>query len=161
MALSWDDVETSDGFNALSSDEKNAARQQYFNEVVAPKVSKEDIPDAYAQFSSYSGLNAGGGRGSANPPSRGLIGSTVDAIKNLTTSAPMQGDAYQAEDVPTPQVQPSAGGGRGFTNPVPIGSTTPTSFKSVLDGVDMPQVQTSPGGGRGNINPPMATPDAS
>src|ERR1035437_1327727 len=50
-------------------------------------------------------------------PKKGIIASAWDSIKNLSTSAPMQGDAYQADDVPTPQVKPSAGGGRGSVNP--------------------------------------------
>ena len=43
MAMKWSDVAASSAFQALSFDEQEEARNQYFNEVVAPQVSKEEI----------------------------------------------------------------------------------------------------------------------
>ena len=47
---SWAEVEASPEFSALPAAEQDAARQQYFVQVVAPKVPEQDLEIARAQF---------------------------------------------------------------------------------------------------------------
>lgn len=53
MSTSWDQVLGNPEYRALSPDEQNNARQQYFNDVVAPHVPSEHINDARQQFEAY------------------------------------------------------------------------------------------------------------
>lgn len=76
----WAEVEASPEFAALSAQEQNAAREQYFAQVVAPKVPREELGEARAQFDHATRIRkqdlpdgvqpstAGGGRGAVNPP---------------------------------------------------------------------------------------------
>jgi hypothetical protein len=97
MALKWSDVAANPAFQALSFDEQEEARNQYFNEVVAPRVPRDEVDavrsaflaDTAAPSSSASSRQelpagmtpstAGQGRGPINPPmispkdNRGLI----------------------------------------------------------------------------------------
>lgn len=50
MAKPWADVERDPAYQALSDDDKEAARNQYFEEVVAPQVDTPDLEMARAQF---------------------------------------------------------------------------------------------------------------
>ena len=50
MAKKWAEVVDSDAYQALPDAEKTAARDQYFDQVVAPKVPKDDIETARKQF---------------------------------------------------------------------------------------------------------------
>lgn len=50
MPKSWTEVSSSPQFQALSPTDQEAARNQYFNEVVAPRLSPEDMPLARSQF---------------------------------------------------------------------------------------------------------------
>jgi hypothetical protein len=50
MALSWSEVENHPDFQALPKVEQEAARDQYFAEVVAPNVPTDDLLDVRAQF---------------------------------------------------------------------------------------------------------------
>lgn len=50
MPLAWKDVADSAGYNALAPDKQQAAKQQYFDTVVAPRVPKESLPEAQSQF---------------------------------------------------------------------------------------------------------------
>lgn len=50
MALPWAQVAASPQFQALPDDQKEAARQQYFRDVVAPQVPPDQLPVAQAQF---------------------------------------------------------------------------------------------------------------
>ncbi len=66
MAKRWSEVVASDAFKALSDSDKEAARKQYFNEVVAPRLSPDDLGAARAQFDQETGPRqvpapAGGG----------------------------------------------------------------------------------------------------
>lgn len=56
MAKTWAEVVGSEGFQALSDTDKAAARDQYFDQVVAPKVPKEDLDFARNQFLSSTAL---------------------------------------------------------------------------------------------------------
>lgn len=49
-AMPWSKVKASEAFKALSGDEQEAARRQYFRDVVAPKVPTDDLAAARAQF---------------------------------------------------------------------------------------------------------------
>jgi hypothetical protein len=50
MAMKWSDVAANPAFQALSFDEQEEARNQYFNEVVAPQVSKDEIDAVRGEF---------------------------------------------------------------------------------------------------------------
>ena len=50
MAKKWSDVAASSAFQALSLDQQEEARQQYFEDVVAPQVPEEDLDVARSQF---------------------------------------------------------------------------------------------------------------
>ena len=50
MAKTWAEVVGSEGFQALSDAEKTTAREQYFDQVVAPQVPKDDLDLAREQF---------------------------------------------------------------------------------------------------------------
>lgn len=50
MAKKWSDVAASTAFQALSLDQQEEARQQYFEDVVAPQVPEEDLDVARSQF---------------------------------------------------------------------------------------------------------------
>lgn len=50
MAKKWSDVAASSAFQALSFDEQEEARRQYFEQVVAPRVPTEDLDLARSQF---------------------------------------------------------------------------------------------------------------
>lgn len=56
MAKPWSEVAASEGFKSLSDAEKEIARQQYFEQVVAPRVPKEDIGLAREQFLSQTAI---------------------------------------------------------------------------------------------------------
>jgi hypothetical protein len=53
MAKRWDEVVASGAFQALSFDEQDAARRQYFDAVVVPRISPEERDAAWSQFDSY------------------------------------------------------------------------------------------------------------
>lgn len=51
MAKSWSEVQSSPQYQALPPDQQNAAKEQYFAQVVAPQLTnKSDIDAAHAQF---------------------------------------------------------------------------------------------------------------
>ena len=56
MAKPWSQVVQSPEFKSLSIDDQEAARRQYFDTVVAPKVPKEDLDFARNQFNSSTQL---------------------------------------------------------------------------------------------------------
>jgi hypothetical protein len=68
MAKKWSDVAASAAFQALSFEEQEEARRQYFEEIVAPRVPTEDVALARDQFLAETARKAGGGRGPINPP---------------------------------------------------------------------------------------------
>ena len=68
MAKKWSDVAASAAFQALSFEEQEEARRQYFEEIVAPRVPTEDVALVRDQFLSDTARKAGGGRGFINPP---------------------------------------------------------------------------------------------
>lgn len=55
MAKTWNEVASSAAYKALSPEDKELARTQYFDDVVAPKVSEEDYSAAKAQFDADTG----------------------------------------------------------------------------------------------------------
>ncbi len=50
MAKSWKEVAQSDQYLSLTPDKKSQAQEQYFNEVVAPKLGESDLQAAKDQF---------------------------------------------------------------------------------------------------------------
>ncbi|HCK0320625.1 TPA: hypothetical protein NQG77_000247 [Salmonella enterica subsp. enterica serovar Infantis] len=56
MSKSWDEVVNSAAFSSLSPAQREQARQQYFNEQVAPHVPEEKLPDVERQFYSTTQL---------------------------------------------------------------------------------------------------------
>ena len=67
MAKKWSDVAASSAFQALSFDEQEEARRQYFEQIIAPQVPEEDVALARDQFFADTTRNAGGGRGVISP----------------------------------------------------------------------------------------------
>lgn len=64
----WSDVAASPDFKALAPAAQEAARQQYFKEVVAPKVPTEKLPDVQRQFDADTGFaTTPGGAATGNP----------------------------------------------------------------------------------------------
>jgi hypothetical protein len=67
MPRKWSDVAASAAFQALSFDEQEEARRQYFEDIIAPQVPEEDVGFALEQF--LTDVRGGGaGRGSMTPP---------------------------------------------------------------------------------------------
>lgn len=56
MAKKWSDVAGSPAFQALSLEEQEEARNQYFESIVAPQVPEEDLPVVRDQFLSTTSL---------------------------------------------------------------------------------------------------------
>lgn len=54
MVVTWDSVASNPAYQALPQEQKDAARQQYFNDVVAPQIPKEHLDIAKKQFDAYS-----------------------------------------------------------------------------------------------------------
>lgn len=57
MAKPWADVANSPQYQALPPDQQEAARNQYFSQVVAPQVSPDQIPIAKSQFDASTAVN--------------------------------------------------------------------------------------------------------
>jgi hypothetical protein len=58
MAKPWSQVADSAEFKALAPDQQEAARAQYFDQVVAPRVPKDQIDAARSQFDAQTGLRS-------------------------------------------------------------------------------------------------------
>lgn len=58
MAKPWAEVADSAEFKSLAPEQQEAARSQYFDQVVAPKVPKEQLDAARSQFDSQTGTKA-------------------------------------------------------------------------------------------------------
>jgi hypothetical protein len=113
MAKKWSDVAASTAFQALSYEEQEEARRQYFEEVVAPRVPTEDIDLVRGQFLADTTIkrpqpvdntqidygDAATSMQGTPPPadSRGLIARLSDALKPAPKPSVMEG--FQ----PTPQ----------------------------------------------------------
>jgi len=95
MAKAWSDVAGSSAFQALSLEQQEEARTQYFDSVVAPRVPSEDIEIARSQFMGATKL---GGPATAATPAKedkGIIQRIKDAVMPeyksvLETQAPTQ-----------------------------------------------------------------------
>lgn len=59
MVLKWSQVVEKDEFKALPDAEKESARQEYFNSVVAPNVPPEDLESVRGQFDEDTSLRVG------------------------------------------------------------------------------------------------------
>lgn len=55
MAAPWSQVEASAAYQQLPPDQQQAARAQYFSQVVAPQVPTSDLTKAWGQFTGQSG----------------------------------------------------------------------------------------------------------
>jgi len=113
MAKSWNDVAQSDQFQSLSPEQQTAARDQYFNQVVAPKVPKEHLDDAKSQFDEASskslkepGMLAAAGRavkGAAEGAAH-VIGSTLaSGIEAEAGPSSMGAQISKATHLTTPE----------------------------------------------------------
>ncbi|EDH7741218.1 hypothetical protein CB599_11700 [Salmonella enterica subsp. enterica serovar Adjame] len=59
MAKRWNEVQANPDYQKLSVSEKSAAREQYFNEVVAPQIGADEHGAAYQQFAQENPLVSG------------------------------------------------------------------------------------------------------
>lgn len=121
MAKPWSDVAQSPAFQALPYDQQEAARQQYFSQVVQPQVPPEQLQGAKSQFDSqtFQGPPETAGRIAGLAARAGLkgIGEVADIPKNVAGLAFAGADwarqkARSALGLPTeaPQANPAAGG---------------------------------------------------
>lgn len=94
MAKPWAEVASSDQFKALAPEQQEQAREQYFDQIVAPQVPKDQIGMARAQFDQQTAPKAEGGAGSDLVRQLGLT--TRDAINGVTSLPAMAGDALNA-----------------------------------------------------------------
>lgn len=104
MPKAWKDVLVDPQFQALSPGDKEAARAQYFNEVVSPQVPEEDRATARQQFD-----NQYGPKSETNEPYRGTFlpfrvdekGDTYlalpDVVKSFVDVAKMPGQVLSGE----------------------------------------------------------------
>ena len=74
MAKMWTEVVNSEGYQKLPDAEKAAAQQQYFDQVVAPKVPEDDIEIARKQFFDYASGLSTKAKAPANVPSKNVGG---------------------------------------------------------------------------------------
>lgn len=100
MAIAWKDVIAKPEFQQLSEQEKAAAQEQYFREVVAPKAGAQVEQARDAFFAAYPPMSAQKpaetrpGVGSEEKQ-KSLLGSAVDAI----------GEAFTGAERMTPEMQ--------------------------------------------------------
>lgn len=82
----WSEVSSSDAFTSLPPDQQEAARHQYFSQVVAPQVPADDLQTAWSQFNAQtapstvktdSGVTAAGGAGFGAGPTIGTDGQSA------------------------------------------------------------------------------------
>ena len=118
MAKKWSDVAASSAFQALSYEEQEEARRQYFEEIVAPRVPTEDIDLVRGQFLADTTIKrpqpvdntqidygdaATSMQGTPGPSdNRSLIARLSDALKPAPKPSVMEG--YQ----PTPEQRQAA-----------------------------------------------------
>jgi len=116
MAKKWSDVAASAAFQALSFDEQEEARRQYFEDVVAPRVPEEDRQIALDQFLSASAksLRAPAAESApaidygdaatammgtpTAPQSRGLIQRIGDALRPTPKPSVLEGYVQPMQD---------------------------------------------------------------
>src|SRR5438552_4736277 len=128
MAKAWSDVAASPEFQSLGSDQQEAARVQYFRDVVAPQVSSRDIDAAFAQFND-----------STKPT---LIGRARKAIKSAIGGlADVGKSAAPGPTQPTPEAIDDTGMLRNDTANAPPTINLPGS---VLDGRPAPTTTADP-----------------
>lgn len=94
MAKPWSEVAASPQFQALSADQQDAARSQYFDQVVAPQLKPDQVDAARSQFDQQTAIKPQGGAGSEFMRQLGLT--ARDAINGATALPAMVGDALNA-----------------------------------------------------------------
>jgi hypothetical protein len=82
MAKPWSEVSGSEAFKSLSSAEKESARRQYFEQVVAPRVPKDDLQIARDQFLSQTAIPA-----KKEPESRNVGAVLNDTVISIANAA--------------------------------------------------------------------------
>ena len=80
MAKPWSEVSGSPDFQAMAPDQQEAARQQYFDQVVAPQVPPDKLSDVRAQFDTQTATPPSGSQQSAEP-------SMLDGMKQFAGDA--------------------------------------------------------------------------
>lgn len=74
--LSWDEVSESKQYQSLSDEDKSAAQEQYWVDVVAPNIPEDDLETARSQFYGYAQ------QGAAMAPEDGLGASLGKVLEN-------------------------------------------------------------------------------
>jgi len=80
MSKAWSDVAGSSAFRALSLEQQEEARTQYFDSVVAPRVPTEDLEVARSQFLSSTKLPEAAPAPVEKPAEKGIIQRIKDAV---------------------------------------------------------------------------------
>jgi hypothetical protein len=128
MAKKWSDVAASAAFQALSFEEQEEARRQYFEQIIAPQVPEEDISLARDQFFADTTRSAGGGRGFINPPMAGQPQPTYPKLRPAPAPATDYSDMATAmQGTPMSRPQPAA--------PAPA-PAKPPPYKNRLEALD-------------------------
>ncbi len=92
----WNDVAASPAYQSLPAEEQAAAKRQYFDAVVAPRVPPDEHDRAWAQFSAYQPQQASGGPAPAQPGS-GSTDHGIGLVKGLAREA-TQGASFEFGD---------------------------------------------------------------
>jgi hypothetical protein len=128
MAKKWSDVAASAAFQALSFEEQEEARRQYFEQIIAPQVPEEDVALARDQFFADTTRSAGGGRGSINPPMAYEPQPTYPKLRPAPAPATDYSDMATAmQGTPMSRPQPAA--------PAPA-PAKPPPYKNRLEALD-------------------------
>jgi hypothetical protein len=128
MAKKWSDVAASAAFQALSFEEQEEARRQYFEQIIAPQVPEEDISLARDQFFADTTRSAGGGRGFINPPMAGQPQPTYPKLRPAPAPATDYSDMATAmQGTPMSRPQPAT--------PAPA-PAKPPPYKNRLEALD-------------------------
>lgn len=91
MARPWAEVANSDAFQSLGEAEKVAARREYFDTVVAPRVDPNDVGPAWKEFDADTAHTLAPKFSKAGA----AFDSTVEAIKSLPSTLGRAKDAVQ------------------------------------------------------------------
>lgn len=108
MAKRWAEVVANPEYQALSPDQQEAARNQYFNDVVAPRVPKDQVDAARSQFDEQTGPKvrpySSGNRSTTEPVKSSTLGQLGrqaglagrEIIEGVTAIPQMVGNAANA-----------------------------------------------------------------
>jgi hypothetical protein len=104
MAKKWVDVVGSEAFQALPDDQKEVARNQYFDSVVAPQVPETDLDAVRQQFLSTTSLGPKKAPAPAAPQERKAapFGPTSGLVDFINKPTPKRESVLEGQQMPGP-----------------------------------------------------------